>query len=159
HLRDRPATIRTVAVERATTPSLLESVLQSVEDASKTVLALRKRKHPDEVDEIRRSLSLCAAAYQAARGIIAPGVTELDVFHAMYAEITRQAGTTVDFRGDFASGEHAIRGGGAPTARVLQPHDLYPLDLFPAPALYFGDTCRTFAAGGATDDQIRAHEA
>lgn len=163
-LCNRVSTIRTAAVERPATPALLESVLQTglgvspVEDASKAVLRLRKRKHPDEVDEIRQSLMLCAAAYRAARGVIAPGVTELDVFHAMYGEITRQAGTTVDFRGDFASGERAIRGGGPPTTRALQPHDLFPLDLFPAPALYFGDTCRTFAAGGATDEQLSAHE-
>src|SRR5262249_51957283 len=128
-----------VAMERAATASLLESALQastggrSVEDASKAVLRLRKRKHADEVDEIRRSLSLCKAAYWAARAVVAPGVTELDVFHVVYTEVTREAGSTVEFRGDFAAGERAIRGGGAPTGRVLHLHDLFPLDLFPAP--------------------------
>jgi len=159
-LRAHPASIRTAAVERTATASLLESAVQAstIEDASKAVLRLRKNKQPDEVEEIRRSLTLCAAAYREARGMIVPGITELDVFHAVSRAIAAQFGSTVDIRGDFASGERAIRGGGPPTTRVLELHDLLPLDLFPAPALYFGDTCRTFAAGGATDEQIRAHE-
>lgn len=155
--------VRAAAVERTATVSLIESVVQAaapkpIEDASKAILRLRKCKQPDEVGEIRHSLTLCAKAYQAARGAIAPGVTELDVYHTILAAITKQTGSTVDLRGDFASGERAIRGGGPPTARVLQVHDLFPLDLFPASALYFGDTCRTFAAGGAIDEQLRAHE-
>jgi Xaa-Pro aminopeptidase len=156
----RTRSVHTAAVERTATPSLLEAVVRAgaIQDASKSILGLRKRKESDEVDEIRHSLTLCAAAYQAARSAIVPGATELDVFHAISAAMTKQAGSTVDLRGDFASGERSIRGGGAPTGRVLQLHDLFPLDLFPAPALYFGDTCRTFAAGGATDDQLRAQE-
>jgi Xaa-Pro aminopeptidase len=161
-LDQRLRPVSCVGVERTATPALLESVLQnhdaSIQDATRDILRLRKRKHPDEVDEIRHSLQLCAAAYRAARAIIAPGVTELDIFHAMYAAVTDVAGSTIEFCGDFASGERAIRGGGAPTSRLLQKHDLFPLDLFPAPALYFGDTCRTFAAGGPTDDQLVAHE-
>ena len=107
HLRP----IRTVGVERVATPALLESTLQAdVEDASRAVLRLRKCKHADEVEEIRGSLALCATAYRVARDVVTPGVTELDVFHAMYAEITREAGSTVEFRGDFASGERASSG-------------------------------------------------
>ena len=161
-LDDRLSATSTAALERTATPALLEAVLRkhaaSVEDAAKDVLRIRKRKEPDEVDEIRQSLQLCATAYQAARASIAPGVTELDVYHAMYAAVTKVAGSAIEFRGDFATGERAIRGGGPPTSRILQRHDLFPLDLFPALALYFGDTCRTFAVGGATDDQFRVHE-
>jgi Xaa-Pro aminopeptidase len=39
---------------------------------------------------------------------------------------------------------------------VILPGDLYVLDLFPAPALYFGDTCRTFCANEPTEAQLRA---
>ena len=76
----------------------------------------------------------------------------------MQAAVVRKAATFVALAGDFAVGERAIRGGGPPTSRAIAPGDLYILDLFPAPHLYFGDTCRTFATSTPTDDQHRAWE-
>lgn len=155
---------RSVAVERAATPGVVEQVVRdqwpsaAISDAGEMVRRLRKRKEDDEISEIRASLELIAAAYDAARGCIAPGLTELDVYNEMQAAVVRRAGTFVQLCGDFATGERAIRGGGAPTTRVIGPADLYVLDLFPAPALYFGDTCRTFAAGTPTDLQMEAWE-
>lgn len=148
----------TCAVERTRTPGLWEELLgnAAVADATDAVLRLRKRKEADEVEEIRESLRYCAAAYTAARETIAPGLTEIDVYNAMYAAVTRAAGSAIPFPGDFACGERCIRGGGPPTSRVLLHGDLYILDLFPAPHLYFGDTCRTFAVGAPTDEQLRA---
>ena len=126
------------------------------EDASSTVLKLRRRKHEDEIGEIRASLRLCEVAYDAAREAIRPNVTELDVYLAMSNAIARAAGQPVTFLGDFACGERSVRGGGPPTTRLIQPGDLFPLDLFPAPALYFGDTCRTFCVGEPTPVQQRS---
>jgi Xaa-Pro aminopeptidase len=76
----------------------------------------------------------------------------------MQSAIVRAAGTMVPLPGDFACGTRAIQEGGMPTSRAIQAHDLYILDIFPAPALYAGDTCRTFAATEPTDDQHRAWE-
>ena len=111
------------------------------------VLKLRRRKEADEVEEIRASLRLCETAYDAAREVLQPGETEIGVYLAMNAAIVQAHGAPVTFPGDFACGERSIRGGGPPTNRVLAEGDLFPLDLFPAPALYFGDTCRTFCIG------------
>jgi Xaa-Pro aminopeptidase len=122
----------------------------SGEDASELVLHLRRRKEADEVNEIRASLRLCAAAYDAARQAIHPGETELGVYLAMHAAIAQVYGGPVPFPGDFACGLRSVRGGGPPTNRILTKGDLFPLDLFPAPALYFGDTCRTFCVGEPT---------
>ncbi|HTM51207.1 MAG TPA: Xaa-Pro peptidase family protein [Bryobacteraceae bacterium] len=123
------------------------------EEASGLVLQLRRRKEADEVDEIRTSLRLCAVAYDAARQAIHPGETELGVYLAMHAAIAQAYGEAVPFPGDFACGLRSVRGGGPATDRVLAAGDLFPLDLFPAPALYFGDTCRTFCAGEPTAGQ------
>src|SRR5438552_2359634 len=60
--------------------------------------------------------------------------------------------------GVFACGRRGIKEGGPPTRRVIEQHDLYILDIFPAPALYAGDTCRTFAVSRPTDIQHRAWE-
>ncbi|SRR5581483_123484 len=151
-------------IERATTSPLAEECVEQcwpkaqILDATDAVLELRKRKEQDEIGEIRESLRLIKAAYRAARETIAPGLTEIDVYNAMYAAAVREAGTSVTFAGDFACGKRAIKAGGPPTTRVLEAGDLYILDLFPAPALYFGDTCRTFAVGAPSDLQLRAWE-
>ena len=148
------------AVERSRTAGIFEELLQPVAiiDATAAVLRLRKRKLEDELDEIRESLRYCRAAYLAARAAIAPGVTEVDVHHAMYGAILAEAGTTVPFPGDFACGQRSVRGGGPPTTYRLQSGDLYPLDIFPAPHYYYGDTCRTFCVGPPNEAQIRAFD-
>jgi Xaa-Pro dipeptidase len=151
-------------IERWATPGLVEEAAceawpgLKLLDAGAIVRELRKRKEEDEIEEIRGSLRLCTAAYDAARGIVEPGKTEIDVFNAMQSAVVKEAGTFVQLHGDFAVGDRAIRGGGPPTGRVIKSGELYILDLFPAPHLYFGDTCRTFAVSEPTDLQIRAWE-
>ena len=138
------------AIEPASITVLLQEVLavlyprMAFFDATDLILALRKKKEEDEIAEIRASLRYCALAYRTARETIAPGLTEIDIYNAMNAAIVREAGTVVPFAGDFACGERSIAGGGPPTRRQLQQHDLYPLDLFPAPALYFGTLAAPF---------------
>ncbi len=143
---------RQAGVEMRTCPVHIEEA----EDATHVILRLRKKKEPDEIEEIRSALELNAVAYDAAKAAIAPGLREIDVYTAMYDAIVKKAGTAVEFKGDFACGERCIKGGGPPTDRVIQPGDLYILDLFPAPAYYFSDTCRTFSVGPPTETQLRA---
>lgn len=151
--------VQRCAVERGTTAGLYEQIVidgfpgMQLLDASRVLLALRKRKEEDEIAGVKESLKYCAVAYQAARDIIAPGLTEIDVYNAMLGAITRAAGTSIAFAGDFACGERGIKEGGAPTSRKIQNGDLYILDIFPAVDLYFADTCRTFAVGEPTDLQ------
>ena len=162
-LSDGPSVKKRVgraAIDQAGSPWLLRDAIQAdvFIDAADLILGLRKRKEEDEIEEIRASLRLCKLAYRTAREVIRPDVTELDVYNKLQSAINVEAGTSVLFPGDFACGERGIKEGGAATTRLVQPHDLYILDLFPAPAFYFGDTCRTFAVGKATDVQHRAWE-
>jgi Xaa-Pro aminopeptidase len=151
-------------VDKAAVNVLCEEVLRKASpkarfaDASPCLLKLRKNKEEDEIAGVRQNLEYCAAAYSAARETIRPGITEVDVYNAMYSAVVRAAGTSVDFAGDFACGERGISGGGPPTTRELRAGDLYPLDIFPAAHLYFADTCRTFAVGPPTDRQHQAWE-
>jgi len=153
-----------LGLESGSVPALMADRLTAshpqaeIGDATETLLKLRKRKEPDEIASIRESLKYCAVAYRAAREAIVPGKTEIDVYNAMASAIYREAGTTLVFAGDFACGERGIKEGGPPTLRVIQPGDLYILDIFPAMRLYAADTCRTFAVGRPTDTQYRAWE-
>jgi Xaa-Pro dipeptidase len=152
--------IHRCAVESTSVSGLLEHLIPAADffDATSLILALRKKKDDDEILAIRESLRYCATAYRAAKQTIAPGLTELDVYNAMYSAIVQEAGTAVAFPGDFACGTRSIKEGGPPTRRLIEPHDLYTLDIFPAPALYAGDTCRTFSVGEPTALQQRAWE-
>ncbi len=152
----RKKQVSTCGVDRAGTPGLYEELAPNCADATSIILKLRKYKECDEIAEIRQSLCYCGVAYNAARTAIAPGVSEIDVYNAMYRDVVQEAGGPILFNGDFACGERCIKEGGAPTRRRIEEGDLYILDLFPAPALYFGDTCRTFAASTPTDLQYRA---
>jgi Xaa-Pro dipeptidase len=147
-------------VELSYTPAAFLTCLRSasLSDAGPVLRSLRKHKQDDEIAEIRRSLRLSAVAYDAAKSAIRPGATEIDVHDAMLAAVTRSAGTTLTFAGDFACGLRCVRGGGPPTPNQIQAGDLYILDLFPACAFYFGDTCRTFAASEPSPEQHKAWE-
>lgn len=153
------------ACETGSTPTILADAFRDAlpdtewGDASDLLLRLRKRKEEDEIEEIRTSLRCAAAGYRAAREAIRPGATEIDVYNAIQSAGAGELGTSLLFPGDFAAGERCVRGGGPPTQRRLEAGDLYILDLFPAPALYFGDVCRTFAVGEPNDLQLRAYTA
>jgi Xaa-Pro dipeptidase len=156
----RFAGVSVCGTEKGRLPFELAAALDGlgIENAHRAVLRLRKKKEEDEIEEIRRALRLNHVAYATAKATIAPGLTEIDVYNAMYAALCREAGTAVSFPGDFATGERCVRGGGPPTPRRIQAGDLYILDLFPETAIYAGDTCRTFAAGSPTDLQYKAWE-
>ncbi|WP_031498324.1 M24 family metallopeptidase [Bryobacter aggregatus] len=152
------------AVEQASIPSRLAAAfdnrlnMHSV-PADAVVRELRRSKDEDEIAAIAACLPLHRAAYDAARRVIQPGATELDLYTEVNAVMAQHLGTSFVMKGDFAVGERAIRGGGPPTRRKIQQGDLCPVDLFPAPEMYFADTCRTFCAGAATDEQYSAWEA
>jgi len=92
-------------VQLSSTPAVIESILRElwpqagIEDAGPMLLRLRKRKEPDEIDEIRASLCYCAVAYDKAREVIRPSLTELDVHNALYDAVIQSAGSTIAFPG------------------------------------------------------------
>jgi Xaa-Pro dipeptidase len=163
-MRYQSTSIKHCALERGAVPGLFEQTLRDSNpdmellDASRALLDLRKKKEEDEVQSIRESLRYCGVAYRAAQEILAPGLTEIDVYNAMHDAVMSAAGTTISFAGDFACGERGISEGGPPTLRKVRSGDLYILDIFPAVDLYNGDTTRTFALSEPTDLQQRGWE-
>jgi Xaa-Pro aminopeptidase len=114
---------------------------------------MRRRKDPDEIEAMRAVVRLTEAGYAAAKARLEPGMTEYQMFSTIQEAINSAARTSVELRGDFACGTRAIRGGGPPTDRRVEPGDLYILDLFPVFEGYTCDLCRTFCAGTPTDEQ------
>lgn len=125
-------------------------------DVEPTLLAMRRRKDPDELLLLRRAIAATGAMYEAARGLIAPGVNELHVFSALQAAAVASCGEMLTGTGnDYACG---VRGG-PPSDRRCEAGELYILDLGPAYRGYFADNARAIAVDGRpTDEQFAAWE-
>ena len=119
-------------------------VSDTVEIAS-TLHDMRRVKDPDELVLLREAMTANEAAHRAARELIRPGITELDVYNAIHAAITNATGGPVLLLGDFASGDRAETGGGPPTARTLKAGDLMILDIFPVVNGYRADNTATLS--------------
>jgi len=145
-----------VGVEYAACPPHVTRLLGDAEllDIDHDLLAMRRRKDPDELVLIRRAIAATGHMYEAARRLVRPGVSELTIFSALQAAAVEACGEMLTGTGnDYAC---AVRGG-PPRDRVCQPGELYILDLGPAYRGYFADNARTLAVDGRpTDAQLAA---
>lgn len=119
-----------------------------------TLHQLRRQKEADELRLIRRAIAGTGAMYARARDLVAPGVSELEVFNQLQVAATDDFGEPPTATGnDYQCGSP----GGPPRAgRTARAGELYILDLGPAYRGYFADNCRTFSVGHATDQQYEA---
>jgi Xaa-Pro aminopeptidase len=116
-----------------------------VHDINPLLLTMRRRKDPDELVLIRRSVAACEAAYARAREILRPGISEVEVYAEVQAAAVKAAGEPVGELGnDFRCGAP----GGPPRNRAIRAGELMPLDLAVSVRGYRADLCRTFAVGG-----------
>jgi Xaa-Pro aminopeptidase len=125
-------------------------------DLEPTLLRLRRRKEPDELGLLQTAIDATGAMYQRAREIIAPGLSELEMFNQLQGVAVEHLGEPLTGTGnDYACNAR----GGPPRRRRCQDGELYILDLGPACRGYFADTCRTLAVNRRpTDAQLRAWE-
>ncbi len=118
---------------------------------------MRRIKDADETAMIRKAIACTDAMYRKAREIIAPGVSELEVFAELHAAAVIEAGEALTALGnDYQCNSP---GGPARPGVLAGEGELYILDLGPAYRGYFADNCRAFAVNGKpTDEQCRALE-
>jgi Xaa-Pro aminopeptidase len=128
---------------------------------SDEVEALRRIKEPGEIALIRAAAACNDLGFQAARGAIAPGATELAVQDAIVAAMQRAAGAPIDVlddTSDLLSGPRTL-GFGHASPREMEAGDLVVIDLNPFVRQYKGDTTRTFCVGPPSAEQRRMHDA
>jgi len=154
-LAARPAWKR-VGLEYSACPPHVSRLFADSMDIEPDLWRLRRRKDPDELAILRRSIGACGAMHATAREIIRPGITELEVFSALQTAAVDSCGEMLTGTGnDYACG---VRGG-PPRSRPCEPGELYILDLGPAYRGYFADTSRAIAVNRApTDEQLAAWE-
>ncbi|HLJ85363.1 MAG TPA: Xaa-Pro peptidase family protein [Candidatus Angelobacter sp.] len=145
-----------VAVEPSRFNNLFAEVLRDcwpeaeLSEATRILSKLRRKKDQDEINLIIQCIQVIEAGFKAAREVIRPGITELEVFEAVHGKIIQKAGYNLKFDGDFACGVRAIKECGSPLRREILPGDLYIIDIYPSFYGYYGDLCRTFAVSEAT---------
>lgn len=125
-------------------------------DVEPAIWNLRRRKDPDELNMMRHAIACTDAMYRAARRIIRPGISELEVFHQLHAVAVETAGEPLTALGNDYQSNSA---GGPPRNRPARAGELMILDLGPAYRGYHADNCRTFAVDGKpTQEQREARE-
>ena len=108
---------------------------------------MRRQKDPDEIALLEQCMRATDAGHAWARANIKPGLTELDMYCGVSAACIRTAGHVVVVYGDFAVSPGPERRGGPPTARVLQPGDLFILDYSVVIGGYRSDFTNTLVVG------------
>jgi Xaa-Pro aminopeptidase len=126
-------------------------------DAEPDLLHLRRQKSPDELAMLRQAITATARMYERARGIIAPGILELEVFSQLQTVAVECFGEVPTATGN--DYQCASPGGPPRAGHAAHAGELYILDLGPAYRGYFADNCRTIAVRGVTDEQYRAWQA
>jgi Xaa-Pro aminopeptidase len=109
---------------------------------------LQRRKDPDEVECIRRSIAATLAGYSRAQAVIRPGISELEVMTECQAAAQRCSGEVHFYNGDFRSGEL----GGFARNRPIERGELYIIDAWSDLGGYWCDMSRTWSVGGEPTD-------
>jgi Xaa-Pro aminopeptidase len=145
---------RRFGVELASVPAGLVEGLNAarpnlkIVDIGPLIRPLRRSKHADEIDVMRRSMRAGEAGLAAALQKIRPGMTELDVYVIVQNAAIAELGEQAIVYGDFASGPRcALEQGGPPTSRRIEAGDLLLVDFSVIVSGYRGDFTNTFAVG------------
>jgi Xaa-Pro aminopeptidase len=146
---------KTIAIESRAVPYELlfrlkeKSPETTVISIDEHLLSMRRKKHPDELELIRRCIRAGEAGHARSWEVVRPGGTELEVYGEVVRACTEAAGRPIVVYGDFCSGPRTWTDrGGPPTERRLEHGDLMILDFSVVIGGYRGDFTNTIAVGG-----------
>ncbi len=156
--------VRRIGVEKRCLPLLLHEMLLELYPGAETadvaadLLAFRRVKDGDEIEALRRTISISEELYRTAAQRIRPGMSEVDLYAELSAAYARRVGTWATFSGDVVAGENAAKTGGPPGAKVLEEGEAVLLDLWIDPEGYWSDNARTIPVGRPRAEIRRLHD-
>jgi Xaa-Pro aminopeptidase len=110
-------------------------------DAGELVMALRMRKSPAEFELIRAAIAVCDAAQASVSRLARDGQRQGDLFDAVRAVVTDEAGGPVPCILEVSLGPGTeVPGDGD---REISAGDLVLTDIAPRVGAYWGDSCNT----------------
>lgn len=125
-------------------------------DLGTLVRSLRRTKEADEIALLKECMAACAAGHARAKEVIAPGVTEMEVFLEVQKAALAAAGRPGLVYGDFrALNASQPKAGGLPTQNKLAEGDIFVLDYSVVLEGYRSDFTNGYAVGTPTAGQQR----
>lgn len=119
------------------------------------MLAVRRRKEPDEIALMKRVIAATEAGYERLRQMLRPGVDTLTLYANILAAVAEHAG---EFIGELGNDFQIGSGSGAPSRRPAERGEIAVIDLAASMRGYRSDLCRSVVVGGEpTDAQRKAH--
>ena len=113
--------------------------------------SLRRRKDPDELELLRRSMRAGEAGQRRARELVRPGISELELYREIQSAALEELGTPALVYGDFRATHPSLpKAGGPPTDYRLREGDCFLCDFSVVVAGYRGDFTATLAVGAPT---------
>jgi len=113
------------------------------------VLALRTRKEPRELAQMRKAAILASEVVQHAIGLLKPGVRELEVAAEIEYQMRKRGASGPAFESIVAFGERAAQPHARPTSKRLRKNEFVVLDLGAILGHYCSDITRTVYVGTA----------
>ena len=122
-----------------------------------TVDDSRRRKMPDEVEQLRACMRATEVGHAWARQNVRPGMTELDVYAGIFGAVAKHVKHAAIVYGDFAVSPGSSKRGGPPdAAHILKRGETLILDFSVVLGGYRSDFTNTLSVGGApTTEQER----
>ena len=108
---------------------------------------LRRRKDPDEIEQLKLCMRVTEKGHAWARANVQPGMSELEVYAGIQRECTLAAGHPVIVYGDFAVSPGSARRGGPATKQISKPGDMLILDFSVVIQGYRSDFTNTLVVG------------
>lgn len=116
---------------------------------------LRMRKHPQEVEAIRRAAALAHDAFEATLASVCPGLRELDVAAQLELELRRRGSEWHPFPTIVASGPRSALPHANTGVRTIEPGDWLLVDFGARVDGYCADLTRTVVVGARADERQR----
>ena len=124
------------------------------------VRELRRAKHDDEVDLLKRCMRAGEAGQRRAFDVVRSGLSEMDVYLEVQRAAQEAAGEPCIVYGDFRATNAALpKAGGLPTQYRLRDGDLFILDFSVILHGYRSDFTNTISVGTPSDKIVRQFEA
>jgi Xaa-Pro aminopeptidase len=108
---------------------------------------LRRRKDPDEIEQLKLCMRVTEIGHAWARANVKPGMTEVDVYTGIQRACTLAAGQSVIVYGDFAVSPGTARRGGPPKKQIINAGDMLILDYSVVIQGYRSDFTNTLVVG------------
>ncbi len=156
-----PLTGRAAGVELADLPASFMAAIAGQIGAPRDIAALlwrlRRIKDAGEVARIEANVAANDRVFQALRGAVQPGRTEIDLWAAVYHAMCREAGGPITLEADLGAGLRSGNPDAKPGPERLLRGEGILVDIYSATHGYYADTTRVFTVGPPTARQREIH--